>query len=167
MLRLRKIRGRAREVPHAAAGGCGVVHLSAISVLPAVEPPAGLSASASASASSAICRSTWPWTPPTSGPSRRCFQLDEPVRSDGGGRRAAGLLQPPTASFGAIPSTDWDAHEARTASAGGSAASTAPASCMMSSASTTSAGFASVLGRALRSRRRPRTAAGSRGRAWI
>lgn len=63
------------------------------------------------------------------------------------------------------PLYNWDAC-ARTASAGGYAASTAAASCSMSSASTTSAA-STATGRCPTARPRPRTANGSRARAWI
>lgn len=82
-----------------------------------------------ASASSAICPSTWPWTPPTSGLSRSssswttiwCPRLWPASRR---------ITLPPTASCGATPSTTGTPC-VTTASAGGSAGSTAPASCMM------------------------------------
>ena len=65
------------------------------------------------------------------------FQLDDAVRPHGGVRRAAGLLQRRRPAVGQPPLSLGSACRP-TASAGGSAASTAPGSCMTSSASTTS-----------------------------
>ena len=164
-IRLRTLAVGTGAVPHPAAGGCGAVHLSPVFCSSGSGRLCGPISTGRTSISSVTCPSMWPWTPPMCGPSRRIssWMTGASPRRCPVCRRTTSA---PTASCGATPSIDWDRDAGRTASAGGSAASTAPGSLYRRHPHRPLPGLRELLGSTLRRDDGQKRPVASRAPAW-